>query len=59
MTFYVGKFLELAGLGLLAFALYAGIAEQSMARELTLLLVGACCFLAGLLIESRGAGGES
>ena len=59
MAFYLGKTLELVGLALAALALYMGIAEESMSRELTWLLVGALCFVVGRLIETRDAGGGS
>lgn len=57
MAFYLGKIFQVAGLGLAAIALYAGLVEESMSRELGLLMAGAVCFLVGRLIESRGSGG--
>ncbi len=59
VAFYLGKLLELAGIGITSVALLAGMTEEhAMGKELTMLLIGAAFFVTGRIIESRGAGGS-
>ena len=52
--FFLGKFLQLAGLGTVTVALLIGIGEDNVTSELQYLFVGGVIFLAGSLIEKKG-----
>ena len=59
MAFYFGKFLELIGFGLVSVGIFTILLEEAaMTKELSLLAIGSAFFLAGRLIESRGANGS-
>ncbi len=55
MLFYFAKGLQAAAMGVTALALYIGLKEDSMTKELTMLLIGVALFLCGRLAE-QGAG---
>lgn len=56
MRLAIAKALEMAGLGIVGFALLVGLSsEHALKQELTLFLLGVVVFVAGWLIE-RGAG---
>ncbi len=54
--FYLGKTIELAGIGMLAFALLEGMfnPEHGMRNEYALLAIGSVIFYVGWLVERRG-----
>ena len=52
--FYLGKFLQLGGLGTVTVALLIGIGEDNVTSELRHLLVGGVIFLAGYMIQKKG-----
>ena len=55
MLFYFGKTLQAAAMAVTALALFVGLREESMTKELTMLLIGVFLFLCGRLAE-QGAG---
>lgn len=55
MLFYFAKGLQAAAMGVTALALYIGLKEDSMTKELTMLLIGVVLFICGRLAE-QGAG---
>jgi hypothetical protein len=55
MLFYFGKTLQAAAMAVTALALFVGLRENSMTKELTMLLLGVVLFLCGRLAE-QGAG---
>lgn len=53
--YYLGRGLQVLGMGNLMVALFIGIAEEhGMGPEMILLAVGAVLFLLGRLLEGRG-----
>jgi hypothetical protein len=57
MRFYLGKGLQAAAMAVTALALFVGFREESMSKELTMLLAGVLLFLCGRLVE-QSAGGK-
>ena len=53
VAYYLGKFLELNGMVLLAFGLLWGLMRDDVRGEVAMLGVGAAVFLAGYWFERR------
>ena len=53
MAYYLGKFLELNGMVLLAFGLFWGLIRDDVRGEVAMLALGAAIFLAGYWFERR------
>ncbi len=53
MLFYFAKALQAAAMGVTGLALFVGLRENSMTKELTMLLIGVALFLCGRLIEQE------
>ncbi len=51
MLFYFAKTLQAAAMAVTALALFVGMREESMSKELTMLLIGVVMFLCGRLAE--------
>lgn len=51
--FYLGKSLQAAALAVTALALYVGLTEVEIKKELTMMCFGIGLFLLGRLAESR------
>ncbi len=51
MLFYFGKTLQAAAMAVTALALFVGMREESMTKELTMLLIGVILFVCGRLAE--------
>lgn len=50
--FYFGKSLQAAAMAVVALALYVGLTETQIVKELTMLGIGIVLFLIGRLVES-------
>jgi hypothetical protein len=58
MLYFMGRAMQVLGMVQLAIALYLGVTlEGGMAEEYQWLAVGVAVFLAGRLIERKGASG--
>ena len=55
--FYFAKALQAAAMAVTGLALFVGLRENSMTKELTMLGIGVLLFLAGRLIEQKAGGG--
>lgn len=55
MIYYLGKFLELNGLVLLAFGLVWGLHRGDVRGEIAMLGIGVALFLVGYLLEQKPA----
>lgn len=53
--FYFAKSLQAAAMAVVALALFVGLKEEAMQKELTMLGIGVVLFLSGKLVE-RSAG---
>lgn len=53
--FYFGKSLQAAALAVTALALYVGLTEVEIKKELTMLVFGVALFIAGRSAEKRGS----
>ena len=53
MWFYFAKSLQAAAMAVAALALFVGIREQSMTKELTMLAISVVVFLGGRLVENQ------
>jgi len=52
--FYVAKLIQAFGVVYVSYALFVGFAqENSMGRELKLMMIGAAVFIAGRLLERK------
>jgi hypothetical protein len=56
-VFYFGKSLQAAAMAVVALALFVGLREESMTKELTMLGIGVALFLLGRLSENYGSKG--
>lgn len=54
--FYFAKSLQAAAMAVVALALYVGMNESSLTKELTMLGIGVVIFLVGRLVEQISAG---
>ena len=52
--FFFGKSLQAAALGVVALALYVGLTEVQITKELTMMALGICLFMGGRLVEGLG-----
>jgi hypothetical protein len=50
--FYFAKSLQAAAMAVTALALYVGVTESSLTKEMTMLGIGVVIFLVGKLIET-------
>ena len=54
--FYLAKLIEALGFVYVSYALFVGFTEeQSMGRELKLMMIGAAVFIVGRLLERRAS----
>lgn len=52
MLFYFAKSLQAAAMAVTALALYVGVTENSLTKEVNMLGIGVVLFLAGRLMEN-------
>lgn len=52
--FYFAKSLQAAAMAVTALALYVGMNESSLTKEMTMLAIGVVLFLVGRLVERVG-----
>jgi len=53
--FYFAKSLQAAAMAVTALALYVGVTESSLTKEITMLCIGVVLFLVGRLVERVGS----
>ena len=58
MWFYFAKSLQAAAMAVAALALFVGVREQNMYKELTMLGLSVVVFLVGRLVENQVTGRE-